>query len=69
MATVPNFFRQEFIVQDVPWRDSCLDHPLPIENGHFLLPDRPGLGFDLNEEVLRAHPGLTRPRDGETFYV
>ena len=69
MATVPNFFRQEFIVQDVPWRDACLDHPLPIEDGHFVLPDRPGLGFDLDESVLSAHPGLTRPRKGETFYV
>lgn len=69
MATVPNFFRQEFMIEDVAWRDACLDHPLPIEDGHFVLPDRPGLGFDLNEDVLRAHPGLAKPRDGEIYYV
>ena len=41
MATIPNFFRQEFMVNDVPWRDACLSHPLPVEQGYFILPDRP----------------------------
>jgi galactonate dehydratase len=69
MATVPNFFRQEFIVNDVPWRDGCLSHPLPVSNGFFEMPDRPGLGFDIDESVLLAHPGLrTRPTD-RTFYI
>ena len=69
MATVPNFFRQEFMVNDVPWRDGCLSHPLPVSNGFFEMPDRPGLGFDIDESVLLAHPGLrTRPSD-RTFYI
>jgi galactonate dehydratase len=69
MATVPNFFRQEFMVNDVPWRDGCLSHPLPVSNGFFEMPDRPGLGFDIDESVLLAHPGLrTRPTD-RTFYI
>lgn len=69
MATVPNFFRQEFMLQDVPWRDECLSHPLPVENGKFILPDRPGLGFDVDEAVLREHPGLReRPAD-RAFYI
>ncbi|MGH9398510.1 MAG: mandelate racemase/muconate lactonizing enzyme family protein [Terriglobia bacterium] len=69
MATVPNFFRQEFIALDVPWRDTCLSHPLPIRDGCFVLPTRPGLGFDVNEAELARHPGLrTRPSD-RTFYV
>jgi galactonate dehydratase len=69
MATVPNFFRQEFMVNDVPWRDGCLSHPLPVSNGFFEIPDRPGLGFDIDESVLLAHPGLrTRPTD-RTFYI
>lgn len=69
MATIPNFFRQEFIVNDVPWRDACLSHPLPIDNGYFVLPERPGLGFDVNETELNRHPGLrTRPA-GRVFYV
>jgi L-alanine-DL-glutamate epimerase-like enolase superfamily enzyme len=26
-----------------------------IEDGYITLPDRPGIGVDLNEELLRAH--------------
>lgn len=69
MATIPNFFRQEFMLKDVPWRDECLSHPLPIENGYFVLPDRPGLGFDVDESVLARHPGLRTPPTDRTFYV
>jgi galactonate dehydratase len=69
MATVPNFFRQEFMLQDVPWRDACLSHPLPIKQGHFLLPDRPGLGFDVNEAELARHPGLRTPPTDRVFYI
>ena len=69
MATIPNFFRQEFMLKDVPWRDMCLSHPLPIEDGYFTLSDRPGLGFNINEAELLRHPGLrTRPTD-RTFYI
>ncbi|MCA9835623.1 MAG: mandelate racemase/muconate lactonizing enzyme family protein [Trueperaceae bacterium] len=67
VASVPNFFRLEFMLNDVPWRDECLSHPLPVENGYFVLPDRPGLGFDVNEDVLLKHPGLRQKRTG--FYV
>ena len=69
MATIPNFFRQEFMVNDVPWRDACLSHPLPVEQGYFILPDRPGLGFDVNEAELLRHPGLRSAPAGRNFYV
>ena len=69
MATVPNFFRQEFMVNDVPWRDTCLSHPLPVKNGFFTLPDRPGLGFDVNEAELQKHPGVRTVEPGRNFYV
>jgi galactonate dehydratase len=69
MATVPNFFRQEFMVNDVPWRDACLSHPLPVSDGFFEMPDRPGLGFDIDESVLLAHPGLRTRPDDRTFYI
>jgi galactonate dehydratase len=67
MASVPNFFLQEFMVTDVPWRDQVLDRPLPVHDGLFQLDDRPGLGFDLVEEELKKHPGVTQRRAG--FYV
>ena len=69
MATVPNFFRQEFMINDVPWRDTCLSHPLPVENGFFVLPDRPGLGFEISEEELSRHPGIRIPPTDRVFYV
>jgi galactonate dehydratase len=67
MASVPNFFLQEFMVTDVPWRDTVLDQPLPVQDGFFELGDAPGLGFDLNEHELELHPGVTTRRPG--FYV
>ena len=68
-ATVPNFFRQEFMFNDVSWRDEVIDHPIQemISNGYLHLSDRPGLGVDLVEEEMEKHPGLRTPREG--FYI
>jgi len=55
-ATVPNFYIQEFDVDDAPWRDEIMTHPLQIEDGALVLSDRPGLGADLIEEQLAKHP-------------
>lgn len=67
MASVPNFFRQEFMMMDVPWRETVLDKSLPIRDGHFHLSGAAGLGFDLVEEELERHPGIVVPRPG--FYI
>ncbi len=67
MSAIPNFFRQEFMMTDVPWRDAILDKPLPVSDGYFHLSSEPGLGFDLVEEELEKHPGIVRRRAG--FYV
>ncbi|MEO0339810.1 MAG: enolase C-terminal domain-like protein [Bacteroidota bacterium] len=66
-ASVPNFYRQEFMFNDVPWRDTIIDHPIHIEDGYLILSDRPGLGVDLVEEEMGKHPGVREARDG--FYV
>ena len=60
-ATIPNFFIQEFDVDDAPWRDDLMTHPLQIESGHLLLSDRPGLGSDLIEAELLKHPPAVYP--------
>jgi galactonate dehydratase len=67
MAATPNFFRQEFMLMDVPWRDTVIDKPLPIKDGFFHLSDAPGLGFDLVESELDNHPGVRVARKG--FYI
>ena len=69
MATIPNFYRQEFMVKDVVWRDTCLSHKLPIEDGYFVLPDRPGLGFDIDETELLRRPGLRTAPTDRRYYI
>jgi L-alanine-DL-glutamate epimerase-like enolase superfamily enzyme len=55
-ATVPNFFIHELDVDDAPWRDDLMTHPLEIEDGYLKIPTRPGLGSDLIESELLKHP-------------
>lgn len=55
-ATIPNFYIHELDVDDAPWRDDLMTHPFTIEEGHLLLPNRPGLGSDLVEAELLKHP-------------
>ena len=66
-ASLPNFFKLEFMLTDVPWRDEVISSPLPIQNGHLHLSDEPGLGVTLVDEVLEQHPGVRTARPG--FYV
>lgn len=55
-AVVPNFKVMEFEVDDVPWRPEFYTHAPVIENGAFVVPDRPGWGTDVIEEAVRARP-------------
>lgn len=68
-ASIPNFFRCEFMFNDVPWRDQILTHPLDIREGHLHLSERPGLGVDLVEEEMENHPGIRGMNERENFYV
>ena len=66
-ASIPNFFRQEFMFNDVPWRDEVITHPIEIENGHLKISERAGLGVDLIDEVMDKHPGVRVARKG--YYI
>ena len=55
-AAIPNFRVMEIDIDDVPWKDDLVTHPPVIEDGHLLVPTRPGWGADVNEEALKAHP-------------
>jgi L-alanine-DL-glutamate epimerase-like enolase superfamily enzyme len=64
-AAIPNFLALEFHASDVPFWDDLVvgsDQPL-IKDGFILVPDRPGLGLRLNEEVARKYA-----REGEPFF-
>ena len=68
-AAIPNFFRCEFMFNDVPWRDTVVSHTIDVEEGFLRLSDRPGLGVDLVEEEMEKHPGLTDVHERPGFYV
>ena len=56
-AVVPNFVVLEMMMTDVPYRRDLCDEGLRIlPNGEMRIPDRPGLGIDLNEQELLKHP-------------
>jgi L-alanine-DL-glutamate epimerase-like enolase superfamily enzyme len=55
-AAVPNFRIMETDLDRLAWDDELVSHPPVFENGHLMLPDRPGWGTEPNEEAIRAHP-------------
>ena len=55
-AAVPNFRIMETDLDRLAWDDKLVSHPPLFENGHLVLPDRPGWGTEPNEEAIRAHP-------------
>ena len=65
-AAIPNFLALEFHASDVPfWNDLVEGLPKPIiQNGYIRVPDKPGLGITLNEDVARKYA-----RKGEPFFV
>jgi L-alanine-DL-glutamate epimerase-like enolase superfamily enzyme len=64
-AATANFLVLEFHASDVPfWNDLVEGIPKPIiQNGYIRVPDGPGLGVKLNEEVARKYA-----RKGEPFF-
>jgi len=54
-----NFFMQEaFHEFDVPWRSDFIGGYTPIENGRWKIPTKPGLGIELDDEAMKAHPPI-----------
>ena len=55
-ATVPNFMIQEiFQTYDVEWVDDLLVDPITVEDGYVEIPQRPGLGIELDMDVVEEH--------------
>mgnify|MGYP005722476283 CR=1 FL=1 len=54
MAT-PNFLLLEYVRQE-PYRDQAMREHWPVEKGRLTVPDRPGLGVELDEEALLSSP-------------
>jgi L-alanine-DL-glutamate epimerase-like enolase superfamily enzyme len=65
-ATIKNFVAMENHAVDIPWwGDLVTGVPKPIiQNGYIPVPDKPGLGVELNEAVIKEHlryPGYFEP--------
>jgi galactonate dehydratase len=56
-AAIPNFRIMEFDVDEVPWKPKLLTNPYIVDNGEVLLPAGAGWGTEIDEAMVRAHPG------------
>jgi galactonate dehydratase len=55
--STPNMLMLESFAEfDVDWRNDMVSGWSPLRTGAFGLPERPGLGLELDEAVLSAHP-------------
>jgi galactonate dehydratase len=56
-ASSPNLYVQEaFDEFNVDWERDLVDHPLEIVDGYITIPERPGLGIELNLAEVERHP-------------
>jgi hypothetical protein len=65
-ATIPELLSMENHAVDMPWWDNLVTGPKKpiIQEGYIPVPDTPGLGVELNEEVVKEHlryPGYFEP--------
>ena len=80
-ATVPNFVIHEIMLTDGSFRKSITNEEVHFEDGYILIPDKPGIGIDVNiDEVLnrpytprnlRHYTGTVtdiRPKDDTVYY-
>ncbi|RRJ95984.1 galactonate dehydratase [Opitutaceae bacterium TAV4] len=55
-ACTPNFLYLETMATDVPWRAEVAQETCRFANGEMHISDAPGLGVEINEDALAAHP-------------
>lgn len=59
LASIPNALIHERFLADWPGRGRVVSHQIEVVDGHALVPDRPGLGVDLNLDAIAAYPPRT----------
>ncbi|MGN0114220.1 MAG: galactonate dehydratase [Acutalibacteraceae bacterium] len=55
-ACVPNFSILEIMYSDVDWRKDVTNESLEYSDGYISIPDKPGIGIEINEEECLKHP-------------
>jgi galactonate dehydratase len=69
-AAIPNFFILEQMEEERALRDSLCTVPIRYADGYFELPTGPGLGTDLNLDLLAERSFRTQPpsRSSESLW-
>ncbi len=80
-ATVPNFCIHEIMLTDGSFRKKITNEEVHFEDGYIMIPDKPGLGIDVNIDEVLARPytpinlrhytgAVTdiRPKDDTVYY-
>jgi len=55
-ACIPNFLITEYFVNFKSRGDEIAVTPFKVENGYIKIPDKPGLGLELDEEAMARYP-------------
>jgi len=55
-ACIPNFLITEYFFNFKPRGDEISVNPFKVENGYIKIPDKPGLGLELDEEAMARYP-------------
>ena len=55
-ACCPNFSILEIMYSDVDWRKDVTNEALEYKDGYITIPDKPGLGIEIDEEECLKHP-------------
>ena len=55
-ACCPNFSILEIMYSDVDWRKDVTNESLSYKDGYIAIPEKPGLGIEINEEACLNHP-------------
>jgi galactonate dehydratase len=56
LMNVPNIYRLEMSDHSLENYNSVITSPLDIRNGQLYLPDKPGLGYELDHDFIASHP-------------
>jgi L-alanine-DL-glutamate epimerase-like enolase superfamily enzyme len=54
-ACMPNLTQPYDMVGPMAWEDTLVNEDFPFEDGCFLVPDQPGLGYTLNHDAVKKY--------------
>ncbi len=60
-AVLDTAYFQEYCVADTPINRSLTRERMPVKDGWVDVPDRPGLGIELDPEILERYAVGTKP--------